>query len=51
MLDKIWDDVMAGPQPQRGLGKLRKLYVTTPGKYAAAISAINCIRQVRTCMI
>lgn len=29
MLDKIWDDVMAGPQPERGLGKFRKLYVTT----------------------
>jgi hypothetical protein len=25
MLDKIWDDVMAGPHPQRGLGKLRKI--------------------------
>lgn len=24
-LDKLWDDVVAGPQPDRGLGKLRKL--------------------------
>ncbi|KAL8109296.1 hypothetical protein AgCh_025409 [Apium graveolens] len=47
MLDKIWDDVMAGPQPQRGLGKFRKLYVTTPdtagsgeesGKYVRSLS-------------
>ncbi|XP_038688743.1 auxin-repressed 12.5 kDa protein-like isoform X2 [Tripterygium wilfordii] len=25
LLDKIWDDVVAGPQPERGLGRLRKL--------------------------
>lgn len=24
MLDKIWDDVLAGPHPERGLGKFRK---------------------------
>ncbi|KAK8580658.1 hypothetical protein V6N12_070917 [Hibiscus sabdariffa] len=24
LLDKMWDDVLAGPQPERGLGKLRK---------------------------
>lgn len=24
MLDKLWDDVMAGPQPETGLDKLRK---------------------------
>ncbi|GAV86394.1 Auxin_repressed domain-containing protein [Cephalotus follicularis] len=28
LLEKIWDDVLAGPQPERGLGKLRK--ITTP---------------------
>lgn len=48
MLDKIWDDVMAGPQPERGLGKFRKLYVNTPdtagssgedsGKYLRSLS-------------
>lgn len=23
LLDKLWDDVVAGPQPEKGLGKLR----------------------------
>ncbi|KAA0052673.1 hypothetical protein IC582_017881 [Cucumis melo] len=25
LLEKLWDDVVAGPQPVRGLGKLRKV--------------------------
>lgn len=25
LIDKLWDDTMAGPQPERGLGKLRKM--------------------------
>ncbi|KAI4365139.1 hypothetical protein MLD38_021154 [Melastoma candidum] len=25
LLDKIWDDVVAGPQPDHGLGRLRKI--------------------------
>ena len=25
LLEKLWDDVVAGPQPDRGLGMLRKL--------------------------
>ncbi|KHG12576.1 Auxin-repressed 12.5 kDa [Gossypium arboreum] len=25
LLDKMWDDVVAGPQPERGLGRLRKI--------------------------
>ncbi|XP_074590454.1 dormancy-associated protein 1-like [Curcuma longa] len=25
LLDKMWDDVFGGPQPERGLGKLRKV--------------------------
>jgi len=25
LLEKLWDDVVAGPQPDRGLGRLRKL--------------------------
>jgi hypothetical protein len=24
LLDKLWDDVLAGPQPDKGLKKLRK---------------------------
>ncbi|KAM7500772.1 hypothetical protein LguiA_025186 [Lonicera macranthoides] len=27
LLDKLWDDVIAGPHPERGLGKLRKITV------------------------
>ncbi|WOK99695.1 auxin-repressed 12.5 kDa protein-like [Canna indica] len=30
LLDKMWDDVLAGPQPERGLGKLRKVSVPKP---------------------
>ncbi|XP_025012225.2 auxin-repressed 12.5 kDa protein isoform X1 [Ricinus communis] len=29
LLDKMWDDVVAGPQPDRGLGKLRKISTKT----------------------
>ncbi|KAK2970361.1 hypothetical protein RJ640_030066 [Escallonia rubra] len=25
LLDKLWDDVLAGPHPERGLGRLRKI--------------------------
>ncbi|KAF8413848.1 hypothetical protein HHK36_001842 [Tetracentron sinense] len=25
LLDKLWDDVLAGPHPEQGLGKLRKI--------------------------
>ena len=25
LIDQMWDEVVAGPQPQRGLGKLRKV--------------------------
>ncbi|XP_058095768.1 auxin-repressed 12.5 kDa protein-like [Magnolia sinica] len=25
LLDKLWDDVLAGPHPEQGLGRLRKL--------------------------
>lgn len=28
LLEKLWDDIVAGPHPERGLGKLRK--VTPP---------------------
>lgn len=31
MLDKLWDDIVAGPQPERGLDKLRKLTTTLKG--------------------
>ncbi|PKI50389.1 auxin-repressed 12.5 kDa protein-like [Punica granatum] len=30
LLEKLWDDVVAGPQPDRGLGKLRKISTPQP---------------------
>ncbi|KAE8728780.1 Auxin-repressed 12.5 kDa protein [Hibiscus syriacus] len=30
LLEKLWDDVVAGPQPERGLGRLRKITTTQP---------------------
>ncbi|KAI9074081.1 hypothetical protein K1719_041069 [Acacia pycnantha] len=30
MLEKLWDDVVAGPQPDEGLGKLRKVIAAQP---------------------
>lgn len=30
LLEKLWDDVLAGPQPDRGLGKLRKIATPNP---------------------
>ncbi|CAA6658160.1 unnamed protein product [Spirodela intermedia] len=30
LLDKLWDDVLAGPHPDRGLGKLRKISTQIP---------------------
>ncbi|KAL1327174.1 hypothetical protein HN51_037258 [Arachis hypogaea] len=30
LLEKLWDDVVAGPQPDRGLGKLRKITTSQP---------------------
>ncbi|KAH1066091.1 hypothetical protein J1N35_031078 [Gossypium stocksii] len=49
LLDKMWDDVVAGPQPERGLGRLRKittqpLYIKDEGerkKYQRSLSLPN----------
>uniref|UniRef100_A0A0E0J5A8 Uncharacterized protein n=1 Tax=Oryza nivara TaxID=4536 RepID=A0A0E0J5A8_ORYNI len=30
MLEKLWDDVVAGPRPETGLEKLRKAATTRP---------------------
>ncbi len=30
LLEALWDDVLAGPQPERGLGRLRKLSTAKP---------------------
>eukprot|EP00850_Spirogloea_muscicola_P017635 SM000154S01370 [mRNA] locus=s154:82469:83608:+ [translate_table: standard] len=37
LLDKLWDDVAGGPQPDKGVGKLRKLLV--PGSPRAGDAA------------
>ncbi|KAK4439966.1 Auxin-repressed protein [Sesamum alatum] len=48
LLDQLWDDVVAGPQPERGLKQLKKVF-TTPldvkdggegsnGKYRRSLS-------------
>lgn len=31
LIDKLWDDVMAGPQPDKGLGMLRKSLTVQTG--------------------
>lgn len=33
LIDKLWDDVMAGPQPDNGLGKLRKSLTVQTGTH------------------
>jgi hypothetical protein len=30
LLEKLWDDVLAGPQPDKGLKKLRKKAMPSP---------------------
>ncbi|XP_072986967.1 dormancy-associated protein 1-like [Typha latifolia] len=30
LLDKLWDDIVAGPHPDKGLGKLRKVSTSKP---------------------
>ncbi|CAL0331382.1 unnamed protein product [Lupinus luteus] len=30
LLEKLWDDVVAGPHPDRGLGRLRKITTSQP---------------------
>uniref|UniRef100_A0A0E0MI19 Auxin-repressed protein n=1 Tax=Oryza punctata TaxID=4537 RepID=A0A0E0MI19_ORYPU len=38
MLEKLWDDVVAGPRPETGLEKLRKAATTRPLVISKAIS-------------
>lgn len=41
MLDKLWDDIVAGPQPERGLDKLRKLTTNIKGSTTNNIADLN----------
>ncbi|KAK6932597.1 Dormancy/auxin associated protein [Dillenia turbinata] len=48
LLEKLWDDVVAGPQPERGLGKLRKIpTLTIKGNYTLSLS----LKRAHTQMI
>lgn len=38
LLDQLWDDTVAGPRPDSGLGKLRKYASFSPSSSAAAPS-------------
>ncbi len=38
LLEKLWDDVVAGPQPDRGLGKLRKPTLVIKGLHRLHMS-------------
>lgn len=42
LLEKLWDDVVAGPQPDRGLGKLRKI-TTSPLNVKGSLSLFLCL--------
>nr|XP_010917413.1 dormancy-associated protein homolog 3 [Elaeis guineensis] len=39
LLDQLWDDTMAGPRPDSGLGKLRKYSSFSPSSSASAAAA------------
>ncbi|ONM05036.1 dormancy associated1 [Zea mays] len=53
MLDKLWDDVVAGPRPETGLEKLRKATTARPlvinkgTRTAAATSGRSRCRRPR----
>jgi hypothetical protein len=39
LLDQLWDDTVAGPRPDHGLGKLRKYASFSPSSTTAASGA------------
>ncbi|OIV95093.1 hypothetical protein TanjilG_21483 [Lupinus angustifolius] len=63
LLDQLWDDTVAGPQPENGLGKLRKHHTfsfrSNSGKESEGVSARSygeespeeAIRVTRSIMI
>ncbi|KAJ7546599.1 hypothetical protein O6H91_08G049400 [Diphasiastrum complanatum] len=46
LLDKLWDDVVAGPQPEKGLGRLRKEKLSVNVDAAAAATDENRRRML-----
>ncbi|KAH7846077.1 hypothetical protein Vadar_009504 [Vaccinium darrowii] len=56
LLDQLWDDTVAGPRPEKGLGKLRKqhtftLWPSSSGKESDGGSAEDGVRVTRSIMI
>ncbi|XP_009760621.1 dormancy-associated protein homolog 3 [Nicotiana tabacum] len=64
LLDKLWDDTVAGPRPDSGLGKLRKYStfsprsnsgkeseVSTPRSFSEEASSEDAVRVTRSIMI
>ncbi|KAF8779763.1 hypothetical protein HU200_002280 [Digitaria exilis] len=39
LLDQLWDDTVAGPRPDSGLGKLRKYASFSPSSSSSSVSA------------
>ncbi|KAG1334378.1 dormancy-associated protein [Cocos nucifera] len=46
LLDQLWDDTMAGPRPDSGLGKLRKYSSFSPSSSASAAAVASGGLQV-----
>jgi hypothetical protein len=48
LLDKLWDDVVAGPQPEKGLKQLRKpklatdISVPSDGMFLCSYNVVRC---------
>ncbi|XAR52647.1 hypothetical protein NMG60_11020821 [Bertholletia excelsa] len=55
LLDKLWDDTVAGPRPETGLGKLRKhpTFTSRPssGKETNVANAEKEVKVTRSIMI
>nr|GEY79719.1 hypothetical protein [Tanacetum cinerariifolium] len=56
LLDQLWDDTVAGPPPDKGLGKLRKHSTFTfrssdSGKETTAVNQDPAMRVTRSIMI
>ncbi|XP_047047892.1 dormancy-associated protein homolog 3-like isoform X1 [Lolium rigidum] len=43
LLDQLWDDTVAGPRPDHGLGKLRKYASFSPSSTTAASGAAGSV--------
>ncbi|KAH9305761.1 hypothetical protein KI387_010165, partial [Taxus chinensis] len=47
LLDKLWDDTVAGPQPDNGLGKLRRSTTINIPAHSALPEADEAVRRLR----